>query len=95
MEEPGVGLCDHGVAKSWTRLSDFTFIFLHFPLVFRKLKRAYEPTSTLVASVHMCAQLGPTLYNFMDRAMPGSCIHGILNARILEWVAIRFSRGSS
>ena len=27
--------------------------------------------------------------------MPGSSIHGILQARILEWVAISFSRGSS
>ena len=85
----------HGVAKSRTRLNDFTFTFFHFPLVFLKLKCAYEPTSTLVASVHMRAPLCPLLYNSMDRAMPGSSIHGILKARILEWVAISFSRGSS
>ena len=31
----------------------------------------------------------------MDYSPPGSSIHGILQARILEWVAIPFSRGSS
>ena len=31
----------------------------------------------------------------MDCSLPGSSIHGILQARILEWVAILFSRGSS
>ena len=31
----------------------------------------------------------------MDCSQPGSSIHGILQARILEWVAISFSRGSS
>ena len=31
----------------------------------------------------------------MDRDLPGSSIHGIFQARILEWVPISFSRGSS
>ena len=30
----------------------------------------------------------------MDYSLPGSSVHGILQARILEWVAIPFSRGS-
>ena len=30
----------------------------------------------------------------MDYSLPGSFVHGILQARILEWVAIPFSRGS-
>ena len=37
----------------------------------------------------------PTLCNPMDCSLPGSSIHGILQARILEQVAISFSRGSS
>ena len=41
------------------------------------------------------AQLCPTLCDPMDCSPPGSSIHGILWARILEWVAISFSRGSS
>ena len=40
-------------------------------------------------------QLCPTLCNPMDRSLPGSYIHGIFQARILEWVAISFFRGSS
>ena len=31
----------------------------------------------------------------MDCSLPGSSVHGIFQARILEWVAISFSRGSS
>ena len=31
----------------------------------------------------------------MDGSLPGSSVHGIFLARILEWVAIYFSRGSS
>ena len=41
------------------------------------------------------AQSYPTLYDPMDCSPPGSYIHGIFQARILEWVAISFSRGSS
>ena len=33
--------------------------------------------------------------NSMDGSLPSSCVHGILQARILEWAAIPFSRGSS
>ena len=41
------------------------------------------------------AQPCPTLFDPMDYSPPGSSVHGILQARILEWVAIPFSRGSS
>ena len=40
-------------------------------------------------------QLCPTLWDPMDCSPSGSSIHGILQARILEWVAMRFFRGSS
>ena len=36
-----------------------------------------------------------TLCNTMDCSPPGSSVHGILQAKILEWVAISFSRGAS
>ena len=36
----------------------------------------------------------PTLCNPVDCSPPGSSVHEILQARILEWVAISFSRGS-
>ena len=34
-------------------------------------------------------------FNPMDCSLPGSSVHGILQARILEWAAISFSMGSS
>ena len=37
----------------------------------------------------------PTLWDTRDCSPPGSFVHGILQARILEWAAIPFSRGSS
>ena len=43
----------------------------------------------------LAAQLCLTLCDPMDCSPPGSSVHGILQARILEWVAIPFSRESS
>ena len=43
----------------------------------------------------LVTQLCLTLCNPMDYSRPGSSVHGIIQARILEWVAIPFSRGSS
>ena len=39
------------------------------------------------------AQSSPTLSDRMDCSLPGSSIHGIFQARVLEWGAIAFSRG--
>ena len=43
----------------------------------------------------LVAQSCPTRCDPMDYSPPGSSVHGILQARILEWVAFPFSRGSS
>ena len=40
-------------------------------------------------------QFCPTLCNPMDCSLPGSSVCGILQASILEWVAIPFSRAAS
>ena len=40
-------------------------------------------------------QLCQTLCDPLDYSRPGSSVHGILQARILKWVVIPFSRGSS
>ena len=45
--------------------------------------------------VCVCAQLCPTLCDPMDNSPPGSSVLGIFLARILEWVVISSSRGSS
>ena len=42
----------------------------------------------------LVAKLCLTLCNPMDCSPPGSSVHGISQARILEWVSIPFSRGS-
>ena len=39
----------------------------------------------------LVAQLYPTLCNPMHCSLPGSSVHGILQAKILEWIAIPFS----
>ena len=41
------------------------------------------------------AQSCPTLCESMDCSLPGSSLHGILQARVLGWIAISFSRESS
>ena len=43
----------------------------------------------------MHAQSCPTLYDPMDYSPPGSSVHGIFQARILDWVAISYSGVSS
>ena len=51
------------------------------------------------ACVRMCvcahAQLGLTLFNPVDSSRPGSSVYGILQEKILEWVAMPSSRRSS
>ena len=51
-----------------------------------------------VSALRVCvlvAQSCPTLCDPMDCSPPGSTVHGVLQARILEWIAFPFSRGSS
>ena len=50
----------------------------------------------MCACVHAKSlQLCLTLCNYMDCSPPGSSVHAILQARILEWAVIPFSRGAS
>ena len=49
----------------------------------------------LMRHVNVWAQLCLTLCDPVDYSPPGSYVHGILQARILEWVAMPSSRGSS
>ena len=55
----------------------------------------YQCNLSTVCEKGLIAQLCPTLGDPMDCCLPGSSAHGILQARILEGVAIPFSRGSS
>ena len=78
----------HGVTKSWT-LSDWITI----PR--RNLNSSPWISIDVFYVKSLVTQSCPTLCNPMDCRLPGSSIHGIFLARVLEWVAISFSRGSS
>ena len=52
-------------------------------------KTAYLRVCVLVSQSY------PTLRDPVNCSLPGSSVRGILQARIVEWVAISFSRGSS
>ena len=54
-----------------------------------------EPGSLVEWKESEVTQSCPTLCDPMDCSLPGSSVHGIFQARILEWVVISFSRGSS
>ena len=58
---------------------------------------SYLFTKTLNLSSKTCsvAQLCPTLCDPMDCSPPGSSVLGIFQAKMLEWLAISYSRGSS
>ena len=59
-----------------------------------KTKSEYTYTHTHVC-VCMCAQSCLTLCDSRDGSPPGSSVHGIFQARVLEWVATSYSRRSS
>ena len=72
------------------RLQEFSTLWA-LALVF-----LYSPTSyTTLLSFSLVSQPCPTLCNPMDCSPPGLSVRGILQTRILEWVAIPSSRGSS
>ena len=58
-------------------------------------KQRWDATFRTVCVCVLATQSCPTLYDPMDCSLPGSSVHGILQARILECLAISFSRGSS
>ena len=62
--------------------------FLIFSML-TKINRSFWEGAVAVTNV---AQSCPTLCDPVDYSPPGSSVHGILQAGILEWVAISFSR---
>ena len=79
-----VRLCAIGqltrLLRPWDSPGKNTGVGCHFLLQCRKVKSESE-----------VAQSCPTLSHPMDCSPPGSCIHGIFQARVLEWVATAFS----
>ena len=68
--------------RPWDSPGKSTGVGCHFLLQCMKVK-----------SESKAAQSCPTLHDPMDCSLPGSSIHGIFQARILEWVAIAFYTG--
>ena len=60
-----------------------------------KVREASKPRDGIEANGVLVTQSYPILCDPMDCSLPGSSVHGILQTRILEWVAIHFSRWSS
>ena len=83
--------------KRMERVVDIFCLLLSSPLSF-PLLYAWSftpPTYQCREVVSEVAQSCPALCDPMDCSLPGSSLHGILQARVLEWVVISFSRGSS
>ena len=59
------------------------------------LSRLWVKSTLPHRSEVLVIQSCPTLCDLMNCSPPGASVQGILQARILEWVAISFSRGSS
>ena len=72
---------------------DFRFPDLHKPYLKTDCNRFSHPGP--IANSCFLDQSCPAFCNPMDCSPPGSSAHGILHARILEWVAVPSSRGSS
>ena len=67
----------------------------HMYILAESLHWSTETITTLLNdSVHMFAPSYLTLFYPMDCSPPGSSVHGIFQAGILEWVAISYSRSS-
>ena len=56
---------------------------------------SYKTDKIVIVCANKLLQLRPTLCDPVDCSLLGSSIHGILQARILEWVAMPSSKGSS
>ena len=74
------------------------FLTILYPQHWSEYLRPEEGLEVVPASCVLrdkSLQSCPTLGHPVDRSPPGSSVHRILQARILEWVAIPFSGGSS
>ena len=69
-------------------------VTIHCILVCRHIAK-FLPFFYLKLCESEVAQSCPTLCDPMDCSLPGFSVHGIFQARALEWIAISFSRGSS
>ena len=85
--------------KTWTQLAPVKQDMEENHWIFWDWTSPNSSRNPLKMSSNYCcrsvAQLCPTLCSLKDCNLPGSSVYGFLQARILEWVAISFYRGSS
>ena len=84
---PGVGSESHSLIQWCHPTISFSVAPFSCSLTIKKLKWSENESEV--------AQSWPTLWDPMDCSLPGSSIHGIFEARVLEWVAIFFFGGPS
>ena len=93
----------------WQLVFSYSFWFYHFLIINSLKQQHQERSRVLATygynrsaaavpiryiCLHACMHAQcPTPCNPMDCGLPGSSVHGILHSRILEWIAISFSRG--
>ena len=91
----------------WHELDDFLITGICSFCKDNNFLKCFSKCFCFITEIHACmyrynwqnesevAQSCPTLFEPMDCSLPGSSVHGIFQARVLEWVAISFSRGIS
>ena len=62
-----------------------------FKIALYVIVKEWKQSKLMNAAAAKSLQSCPTLCDPVDGSPPGSCVHGILQARVLEWVAIAFS----
>ena len=77
-------MTENGLISAW-----FVPESSYFP---QEIPEAAKVQPKGIESESEVAQSCPTLCDPVDGSLPGSSVHGILQARILEWVAISFSK---
>ena len=82
----------HGVAKK--KVCIYIYIYLQHQDNFF-LTKNYMFSRLVCVCVCLISRVSMTLCNPMDYSLPGSSVHGIFQARILEQVAISYSSGAS
>ena len=75
--------------------SQAVFDTAHRRLCYRTCDRPLNSITVRLKAKEKSLSPVPTLCDTMDRTLPASSVHGIFQARRLEWVAVSFSRGSS
>ena len=90
----------HGVAKKKVYIYIYIYIYIYVCMYLQHqdnffLTKNYLFSRLVCVCVCLVSRVSMTLCNPMDYSLPGSSVHGIFQARMLEQVAISYSSGAS